>query len=79
LAYNSYNWRDDESDRDEEFVKGFSGDNGIPFYSVRFKTKEYSLRTGISVQMAARELRYEWFEKIRKENGKFIKCYHYPR
>ncbi len=40
----------------------------IPFYSKRFYTKAYALRNGISVQMAARELRYRWFEKTRREN-----------
>ena len=69
IAHCNFCLRDDESDSDEEFVKDFADDNGIPFYTVRFKTKEYSIRMGISVQMAARELRYEWFEKIRKENG----------
>ena len=54
---------------DEELVRKFAAENKIPFYSVRFETKEYAQIKGLSVQMAARELRYRWFEKIRKENN----------
>jgi tRNA(Ile)-lysidine synthase len=69
IAHCNFCLRNTESDLDEALVKKFAGENGIPFYSIRFKTKEYALNKGISVQMAARELRYDWFEKIRKENN----------
>ncbi len=58
-----------ESDLDEELVRDFAEKNRIPFYSIRFNTREHASTNGISVQMAARELRYEWFEKIRLENN----------
>lgn len=69
IAHCNFCLRDVESELDEELVKNFAGENRIPFYQVRFNTKEYSVTKGISVQMAARELRYDWFEKIRKENN----------
>jgi tRNA(Ile)-lysidine synthase len=69
IAHCNFSLRGAESDKDEELVRKFAGKNKIPFYSVRFKTKEYSAEKGISVQMAARYLRYEWFEKIREENN----------
>lgn len=69
VAHCNFSLRDRESDLDEEFVKDFSDKNWIPFYTTRFSTKEYSASKGISVQMAARELRYSWFEKIREENN----------
>jgi tRNA(Ile)-lysidine synthase len=69
IAHCNFCLRDKESDKDEELVKSFSDKNGVPFYTRRFKTKEYSLKNGISVQMAARELRYTWFEKVRRDNG----------
>jgi tRNA(Ile)-lysidine synthase len=69
IAHCNFCLRDEESDKDEELVKSFSDKNGVPFYSRRFKTKEYSQENGISVQMAARELRYAWFENVRDENG----------
>jgi tRNA(Ile)-lysidine synthase len=57
-----------ESDKDEEMVREYASENGIPFYSTRFETKAFAKKNGLSVQMAARELRYAWFEKIRTEN-----------
>jgi len=69
IAHCNFSLRDRESDIDEELVKDFSDNKGIPFYTIRFSTKEYSASKGISVQMAARELRYSWFEKIMAENN----------
>jgi tRNA(Ile)-lysidine synthase len=40
----------------------------IPFYTIKFDTKGYKQNKDVSTQMAARELRYNWFEQIRKEN-----------
>ena len=39
------------------------------FFTTRFETKAFAKKNRLSVQMAARELRYKWFEEIRKENG----------
>lgn len=69
IAHCNFTLRGKESDMDEEFVREFAENHNIPFYSIRFSTKEYSRKRKISVQMAARELRYEWFEKIRQENN----------
>ena len=69
IAHCNFCLRDTESDLDEEFVRNYADNNKMPFYSIRFKTKEYAHKNRISVQVAARELRYEWFEKIRRENN----------
>jgi tRNA(Ile)-lysidine synthase len=69
IAHCNFCLRNKESDLDEDLVKEFASENKIPFYSIRFKTKDYARKKGISVQMAARELRFEWFEKIRIENN----------
>lgn len=69
IAHCNFCLRGDESDKDEDFVRHFAEENGVPFYSVRFGTKDFAAENGISIQMAARQLRYEWFEKIRKENS----------
>ncbi len=71
IAHCNFCLRGRESDKDEELVRKFASDNKIPFFSTRFKTKEYAAERGISIQMAARELRYKWFEEIRKKN-KFV-------
>lgn len=68
IAHCNFTLRGNESDLDEELVRKFSQENKIPFFTVRFNTKAYAAEKGISVQMAARELRYNWFEAIRSEN-----------
>jgi tRNA(Ile)-lysidine synthase len=68
IAHCNFCLRDKESDKDEELVKKHAYENKIPFNSIRFNTKEHAAKNGISIQMAARDLRYEWFEKIRLEN-----------
>ncbi|MGD0342245.1 MAG: tRNA lysidine(34) synthetase TilS [Bacteroidales bacterium] len=69
IAHCNFCLRGRESDKDEELVKNLAAFHKIPFYSIRFDTKRYSKENGVSIQMAARELRYEWFEKIRKKKG----------
>jgi tRNA(Ile)-lysidine synthase len=69
IAHCNFSLRGNESDGDEQLVRRYSVDNGIPFYSIRFDTKKYARQKKISIEMAARELRYEWFEKTREENG----------
>jgi tRNA(Ile)-lysidine synthase len=68
IAHCNFCLRGEESDLDEALVKEFAEENKIPFYSRRFATKDYAKNNGISIQMAAREMRYEWFEAVRKEN-----------
>jgi tRNA(Ile)-lysidine synthase len=65
----NFQLRGDESDGDEEFVKSEVLIHGVPAFFQTFDTNEYARMNGISIEMAARELRYEYFEKIRKENN----------
>jgi tRNA(Ile)-lysidine synthase len=69
IAHCNFSLRDEESDKDEELVRSYSAEHMIPFFSIRFETKKIAEKKGISIQMAARELRYEWFEKISKKNN----------
>ena len=69
IAHCNFSLRGQESDKDEELVRQFAADNNIPFYTIRFETKAYAKRNKLSIQMAARELRYNWFEEIRGKNG----------
>lgn len=69
IAHCNFCLRGSESDKDEELVKEFAANHKIPFFIKKFKTKEYAGEKGISIQMAARELRYAWFEEVRKQNG----------
>lgn len=69
IAHCNFCLRGEESDGDEEFVRAFAANNGLPFFTKRFETGRYAAENHVSIQMAARELRYGWFEKTREENG----------
>jgi tRNA(Ile)-lysidine synthase len=69
IAHCNFSLRGRESDKDEEMVCQFAYKNSIPYYSTRFETKAYAKNNRLSVQMAARYLRYKWFEEIRSNNG----------
>lgn len=68
IVHCNFQLRGDESDQDEEFVKKQVLIHGVPSFFQRFDTEEYAQINGISIEMAARELRYEFFEKIRSEH-----------
>jgi tRNA(Ile)-lysidine synthase len=69
VAHCNFNLRGAEAQRDENFVKMLSSSLGLPFYVTHFETKKYAQTHKISTQMAARELRYAWFEEIRANHG----------
>jgi tRNA(Ile)-lysidine synthase len=69
VAHCNFNLRGAESDGDAVFVEQYCLNNKIDFYYKKFDTKKYKQEQKISTQMVARNLRYEWFEQIRKENG----------
>jgi tRNA(Ile)-lysidine synthase len=64
-AHCNFQLRDTESNRDESFVTKLTDKMGIPLYKITFDTKEYALQQKISIEMAARDLRYNWFEQLR--------------
>lgn len=69
IAHCNFQLRDAESDADELFVEQYAQTHQIPFFSIKFDTTAYKKNNKQSTQMAARELRYEWFETIRKNNN----------
>lgn len=64
VSHVNFQLRGDESNSDEVFVEELAAHYGIPFYSKCFDTKSFANKEGISTQMAARKLRYEWFEQL---------------
>jgi tRNA(Ile)-lysidine synthase len=73
IAHCNFNLRANESQRDEAFVKMLALTLEVPFYVTNFKTKEFAIKHKVSTQMAARRLRYQWFEEIRlREHYDFI-------
>jgi len=69
IAHGNFQLRGVESNGDEAFVREIAKHLEAPFYSIRFETADYASKKGISIQMAARELRYAWFEGMMKEHG----------
>lgn len=68
-AHCNFHLRGEESNRDAEFVKEWCEGIDIPFVSTDFDTIRYAADKKISIEMAARELRYEWFEIIRRRHN----------
>lgn len=64
-AHVNYQLRGEESNRDENFVVTLCESLGVPLLIKRIDTKNYMLEKQLSVQVAAREIRYNWFEEIR--------------
>ncbi|WP_143962285.1 tRNA lysidine(34) synthetase TilS [Litoribacter populi] len=69
LAHCNFGLRGNESDSDEQFVRGFADNLGKEIHVIRFETKEYASEKGVSTQMAARELRYAWFNVLVEEQN----------
>ena len=66
IAHCNFQLRGQESDADELFVKQLAEKYNVPFYVKHFKTGDFASENGISIQMAARQLRYDWFEELIK-------------
>ena len=64
IAHCNFNLRGIESDKDEQFVKSLASGLGAECVTVSFETKKYARENGVSIEMAARELRYKWFYKL---------------
>ena len=69
IAHVNFGLRDDESDGDAVFVQNTAHQYGVPFHLTRFNTASVAAERGISIQMAARELRYDWFAQLCQEHG----------
>lgn len=64
LAHCNFKLRGKESDLDAEFVQNLAKDLAIECYTTTFNTKDYASKNGVSIQMAARDLRYDWFKGL---------------
>ncbi len=69
VAHVNFRLRGAESDEDERFVQQLAERAGAAFYVKRFETEAYARLNGLSIQMAARQLRYQWFEELRETVG----------
>ncbi len=72
MAHCNFQLRADESDKDEKFVKELAARYGVGFHIQRFETKKYKQQNKLSLEEAARNLRYNWLYEIKNLFG-----YHY--
>jgi len=73
IAHCNFQLRGAESERDEAFVKELASEYGVKFHLKKFDTERYADANGLSIQLAARQLRYEWFQKLISESA--ANCY----
>jgi tRNA(Ile)-lysidine synthase len=64
VAHCNFNLRGAESDGEEQFVADYCDKHNLAFYVKHFNTEDYALEKGISIEMAARDLRYDWFNHL---------------
>lgn len=69
VAHCNFLLRGAESDRDEAFVRRLCERLAVPCHVRHFDTQAYATSHGVSIEMAARELRYAWFEELRERQG----------
>ena len=78
VAHCNFHLRGEESDGDEQFVREFAEKHGVPCFVKHFDTEQYAAEQGVSIEMAARDLRYAWFEELRQQLGfdKIVVAHH---
>lgn len=69
VAHCNFHLRGEDSDSDEALVAAWCGWNGVRYHKADFDTEQYASSHNVSIEMAARELRYDWFASLCRENG----------
>lgn len=69
VAHCNFHLRGEDSDSDEALVAAWCGRNGVRYHKTDFDTEQYASSHNVSIEMAARELRYDWFASLCMENG----------
>ena len=69
LAHCNFHLRGEESDGDEALVRAWADEHGVICHVTDFDTEEYAREHGVSIEMAARDLRYGWFARLCREHG----------
>ncbi len=69
VAHVNFNLRGEESDADTRMVEQWCTEHNITLYQESFNTTEFAQQEGISIEMAARDLRYNWFYTLMQEHG----------
>ncbi|RYD86228.1 MAG: tRNA lysidine(34) synthetase TilS, partial [Sphingobacteriales bacterium] len=69
IAHCNFMLRGADADADQQFTQQLAQTLDVPFYTTNFDTGQYAQEQKISIQMAARDLRYQWFEQLRQQHG----------
>ena len=67
IAHCNFHLRGEDSDLDAEFVKGLANKYQAPYCQINFDTEREAKERGVSIEMVARDLRYEWFDQMAEE------------
>ena len=68
IAHCNFNLRGEESDGDEQFIRDYAAVNNIEIFVTNFNTKRFAEDAKLSIQIAARQLRYSWFTELLHQN-----------
>lgn len=78
IAHCNFQLRGNESLGDQQFVEEYAQKNAIPIFVKQFDTETFANESKLSIQIAARELRYQWFyELLENENLDYILTAHH--
>ncbi|WP_162427442.1 tRNA lysidine(34) synthetase TilS [Pontibacter pudoricolor] len=69
IAHCNFGLRAEDAEADQVFVKKLAKKYDVPFFTENFNTKAFAEQEKLSIQMAARTLRYQWFEQVRQQEG----------
>lgn len=78
VAHCNFQLRGEEADKDEQLVQSICSELGVFCHIKSFETKAYAKQNGVSTQMAARDLRFSWFNQLCEEEGyeKIVLAHH---
>ena len=68
VAHVNFMLRSDDSNEDEKFIERYCTLHRLPFYSRSFQTDQWAAKNNLSIQMAARDLRYTWFNSLKEKH-----------
>lgn len=78
LLHCNFKLRGKESDADELFVKQYAAQNKLPIFTTQFDTAQYAQKNNLTIQEAARELRYNWFSThLQQPNAVLLTAHHF--
>src|SRR5690554_504759 len=77
ILHCNFQLRGEASDEDEKWVRDFARDLAIPIRVQTFQTKQYALENKLNTQLAARQLRYNWFDEIIEREACFVLLAHH--